>query len=192
MTRSTIGKVFWGAAGRTVEVHLEELGEHSWVAALLTTTTGSHGSAQYRFVARAPGARHRASDHVLASSTFAMMRWQDLTDAHPPNAWLMGAHQCLDELDRDLRLRGWSPCPGEGRHWWSRTYAATPAPPSGTPTGSSPGDLGLIDGVVRPVPTNLDPQPGALGPDAGSDRQHDAARQHLQGEGRDRQEDRQP
>jgi hypothetical protein len=89
----------------TVEVHLEELGEHSWLKALANTLTGSYGSAQFRFVARPPGHEHHPGDHVATGATFPVMRWQR-----------------LDELDDSLRALGWRRCPTAGRHWWSRTY----------------------------------------------------------------------
>lgn len=107
----------------TVEVHLEELGEHSWVKALANTLTGSNASAQFRFVARPPGEEHRPSDHVATGATFPVMRWQDLDNLRRPNAWIETAQERLDELDHDLRASGWRRCPDVGRHWWSRTYA---------------------------------------------------------------------
>lgn len=105
-----------------IEVHLEELGEHSWVASAATTLGGSYGSAQYRFVARPPGARHRRGDHVVTGATFPVMRLQDLDDEHRPNAWMEIAEERLDELDQDLRAHGWRRGEVDGRHWWSRTY----------------------------------------------------------------------
>lgn len=105
----------------TLEVHLEELGEHSWVRALLNTLGGTFGSAQYRFVARPPGGAHRARDHVVTGATFPVMRLQDLDDRHRPNAWVELAEQRLDELDQELRACGWS-FRSIGQHWWSRTY----------------------------------------------------------------------
>jgi hypothetical protein len=115
-----------GARGgpRAVEVHLEELGQHSWVKALANTLVGSFGSAQFRFVACPSGDRHRADDHVVTGATFPVLRAQDLDDLHLPNAWLDTARQRLDELDGELRGRGWRPETTTGRHWWSRTYVA--------------------------------------------------------------------
>jgi hypothetical protein len=106
----------------TVEVHLEELGEHSWLKALANTLTGSYGSAQFRFVARPPGHEHHPGDHVATGATFPVMRWQDLDDLHRPHAWIETAEERLDELDDSLRALGWRRCPTAGRHWWSRTY----------------------------------------------------------------------
>jgi hypothetical protein len=54
----------------TVEVHLEELGQHSWLKALANAIGGSYGSAQYRFVACSPAKEHHASDHVVTGATF--------------------------------------------------------------------------------------------------------------------------
>jgi hypothetical protein len=54
---------------QTIEVHLEELGEHSWVKALASTVSGSHGSTQYYFVARPPGTGHRPGDHVVTGGS---------------------------------------------------------------------------------------------------------------------------
>jgi hypothetical protein len=110
------------ASPQTIEVHLEELGEHSWVKALANTVSGSHGSSQYRFVARPPGTGHRPSDHVVTGATFPVLRLQDLDDLHRPNAWVETAQERLDELDEELASHGWRPCPGGRQHWWSRTY----------------------------------------------------------------------
>lgn len=106
----------------TVEVHLEELGQHSWVKALANTMIGLNGSAQVRFVARPPGEEHRPGDHVATGATFPVMRWQDLDDLRRPNAWIETAQERLDELDDELRASGWRRGPDSGRHWWSRTY----------------------------------------------------------------------
>lgn len=107
---------------KTLEVHLEEYGQHSWLKALANTVSGSHGSAQYRFVARPPGEGHPPSDHVVAGATFPVMRFQDLNDLHRPNAWIETAQERLDELDEELRARGWRQGASSGQHWWSRTY----------------------------------------------------------------------
>ncbi len=105
----------------TLEVQLEELGGHSWVKALANTLTGLYGSALYRFVARPPGEGHHASDHVVGA-TFPVMRFQDLDDLHLPNAWIETAQDRLEELDAELCSHGWRRTPGDGEHWWSRTY----------------------------------------------------------------------
>ncbi len=105
-----------------IEVHLEELGEHSWVKALANTLSGSNGSAQYRFVARPPGEGHHPSDHVVTGATFPVMRLQDLGDLHRPNAWIETAQERLQELDENLCAHGWRRYAADGRHWWSRTY----------------------------------------------------------------------
>lgn len=104
-----------------LEVHLEELGEHSWVRALVSTLGGSHGSGQYRFAARPPGADHGLRDHVLGA-TFPLLRWQELRDPEHPNGWIELAEQELEALDRRLREEGWSRGPDHDRAWWARTY----------------------------------------------------------------------
>lgn len=105
-----------------IEVHLEELGRHSWVKALANTLGGSYGSAQYRFVARPPGGAHRAADHVVTGATFPVMRLQDLDDLHRPNAWIETAQERFGELDEELLGCGWRRGDEGGQHWWSRTY----------------------------------------------------------------------
>lgn len=107
-----------------VEVHLEEAGQHSWVAALANTLAGTNGSAQYRFVARDSSQPDRPSSHVLVGATFPLMRWQDLDNQHEPNGWADLARERLGELDQTLRADGWRPCPRTGSHWWSRAYEA--------------------------------------------------------------------
>jgi hypothetical protein len=105
-----------------LEVHLEELGEHSWGKALLNTLSGSYGSAQFRFVARAPGAHRHAFEDLFVGATFPVMRLQDLDNRMEPNAWLDVARDRLRELDEELVSAGWQREPDRGRHWWSLTY----------------------------------------------------------------------
>ncbi len=103
-------------------VHLEELGEHSWVKALLNTLSGIYGSAQFRFVARGPGEHRHASEDLFVGATFPVMRLQDLDNQTEPNAWLDIARDRLRELDEELVAAGWHRAPQTGRHWWSLTY----------------------------------------------------------------------
>jgi hypothetical protein len=65
------------AVDDVLEVHLEELGRHSWWKALFNTLSGSYGSAQLRFVARPPGVDDPDRPHVLGA-TFPVMRAQQL------------------------------------------------------------------------------------------------------------------
>jgi len=104
-----------------LEVHLEELGAHSWVRSLLNTLGGTNGSAQYRFVARPPGPDRGIGDHVVGA-TFPVMRWQDLKDQTHPNGWIELAEQELEALDRQLREAGWERGLDHDRAWWARTY----------------------------------------------------------------------
>jgi hypothetical protein len=113
-----------------LEVHLEELGEHSWGKAFLNTMSGSYGSAQFRFVARPPGEHRHASDDLFVGATFPVMRLQDLDDQTEPNAWLDMARDRLRELDEQLVSAGWRRDPDKGRHWWSLTYSGI-APSAG-------------------------------------------------------------
>jgi hypothetical protein len=121
-----------------LEVHLEELGEHSWGKALLSTVSGSYGSAQFRFVARGPGEHRHASEDLFVGAAFPVMRMQDLDDRAEPNAWLDVARDRLRELDEQLVASGWRREPRTGRHWWSLTYADAEHMPA--PSGRSDSD----------------------------------------------------
>lgn len=138
------------AAGRRdparLEVHLEELGEHSWARTLVNTVTGSFGSAQFRFVARTvgrgPGDRdHAASDDVFVGATFPLLRWQDLDDRSGSDVGTELATERLQELDREVTRAGWVRDGGTGRHWWSRSYHRLehPVTPAGGPAGRRTG-----------------------------------------------------
>lgn len=110
------------ASRQVLEIHLEELGQHSWVKSLLNVLGGTNGSAQFRFVARPPGFDRGVADHVLGA-TFPVMRLQDLNDRTHPNAWIEIAEERLGELDQQLAAEGWERQPETGDHWWSRTYS---------------------------------------------------------------------
>jgi hypothetical protein len=104
-----------------LEIHLEEVGQHSWVKSLLNLLGGSYGSGQFRFVARPPGPDTGQANHVLGA-TFPVMRMSDLDDRRRPNAWIETAEERFAELDRQLVRDGWVRQPGEGHRWWSHTY----------------------------------------------------------------------
>lgn len=108
-----------------VEVHLEELGQHSWVLAAFNTLTGTAGSAQYRFVARPPDDPSGEARPRIVGATFPMMRWQDLNNQTEPNGWSEIARDRLAELDRELLAAGWRRREQPGRHWWSWSYTRT-------------------------------------------------------------------
>ena len=105
-----------------MEIHLEELGQHSGLKALAGTLLGSSGTAQFRFVARRREAPDTVSDHVATGATFPVLRFSDLDDEVEPNAWLDTARDRLAELDQQLAHEGWRRRPGHGSHWWSLTY----------------------------------------------------------------------
>ena len=109
-----------------LEIHLEELGQHSWWKALLNTVSGTYGSAQFRFVARSPGADDPTDTH-LDGAMFPVMRFQDLDNLTEPNAWLDTARDRLRELDEQLAEDGWQRNAEVGRHWWSLSYTRAPA-----------------------------------------------------------------
>ena len=121
-----------GADGRqVVEIHLEELGQHSWLAALANTLTGTLGSAQFRFVARRSGAPDDPEAHVCVGATFPVMRFQDMDNQTEPNAWSDLARDRLAELDAELLSQGWRRLPERGRHWWSSVYERGVRPSAG-------------------------------------------------------------
>jgi len=127
-----------------LEIHVEELGQHSLVKALLNTLSGTFGSAQYRFVARRPGTEGGDSAGEWVGATFPVMRFQDLDNLTEPNAWLDLARDRLQELDGQLAADGGQRLPGHGPHWWSLTYhrasAAGAEPARAETSGAGPGD----------------------------------------------------
>ena len=118
-----------GAEG-VAEIHLEELGQHSWLRAMVNNLTGSDGSAQFRFVARLAGLPDVPASHVATGATFPVMRFADLSDEMAPNTWSGLAHQRLGELDAELVRQGWRRRPEPGRHWWSLRYHKPIADPT--------------------------------------------------------------
>jgi hypothetical protein len=124
-------------SAEVLEIHLEELGQHSMVKSFLNVLGGSYGSAQFRFVARPAGPDRSSAEHVLGA-TFPVLRFQDLDNRTKPNAWVDTAEERLDELGVQLEAEGWVRQPGLGGHWWSRTYAREPRSSQG-PRGRPPG-----------------------------------------------------
>ena len=122
MEGSTSTDVERREAQQEVEVHLEELGQHSWWVALANTLTGSFGSAQFRFVVRPRGEEDVSEEHEYVGATFPVMRLQDLDDQREPNAWLDLARDRWRELDAELVGRGWRRSELHGPHWWSAVY----------------------------------------------------------------------
>ena len=112
-------------SARIVEVHLEELGQRSWIKAASNTLGGSFGSAQFRFVARPPRESGADKDELVLGPTFPMMRAQDLNNQTEPNGGSELTRESLADLDRRLRAEGWQLAESGGRHWWSRSYRRT-------------------------------------------------------------------
>jgi hypothetical protein len=104
-----------------LEIHLEELGEHSGMKALLNTLSGTFGSARLRFIARHVGVPDTTANHVAVGATFPVMRFADLNDEAEPNT-LDVARQRLVDLDLELTKLGWTRCAERGPHWWSLRY----------------------------------------------------------------------
>ena len=106
-----------------LEIHMEELRQHSREPVLVGAGAGPATPPQCRFVARAPGRHHEATDHLVVGEAFPVSRAQDLDDRTEPNSWLDTARDRLAELDRLLLGDGWQRRAGPGRHWWSLSYA---------------------------------------------------------------------
>lgn len=110
-----------------VQIHLEEMGRHSWSQALLGAVIGSGGAPPFRFIAAPPDPVHDASEHAAASERFPVVPFRDLSLRTGPDEWGALAHQRLDELDAELRSMGWRRRRDRGAYWWSLRYDP-PAP----------------------------------------------------------------
>jgi hypothetical protein len=105
---------------QSLEIRLERLDQHSWVAALNTGGSGAFGTAAYRFAARAESEEGDAK--ALFSAAFPLQRVQRLDESGVGDAWSDVARMRLHELDHALQQAGWKPEPTRGRHWWSLRY----------------------------------------------------------------------
>lgn len=105
-----------------LQIHLEEVGRHSWKGALLSAVVGAGGGPLYRFVAAAPDAAHADTDHAAVGAQFPLMPFGDLAD-QTDDEWTTLARKRLHELDAELESTGWRRLPERGRHWWSLRYA---------------------------------------------------------------------
>ena len=105
-----------------VQIHLEELGKHSWTEAVLGAVIGAGGGPAYRFVAAPADPDHDASEHAAVGAKFPVMPFRDLKDLTEPDEWTDRAHQRLNELDAELTSRGWRRRAERGHYWWSLRY----------------------------------------------------------------------
>ncbi|MET3905230.1 hypothetical protein ABIE35_003824 [Paenarthrobacter sp. 4246] len=87
------------SAGNNLVVALENVGDTSWWASILTTLGSQYGNTQQRFVGQVDGkVRYK-------SPTFPAAR--SVTPASPEEAWAPGMTAALAELQRDLIRDGW-------------------------------------------------------------------------------------
>ncbi|HYF72655.1 MAG TPA: hypothetical protein VD864_07525 [Nocardioides sp.] len=104
-----------------IQIHLEEVGRHSWKSALFGAVIAGGGGPIYRFVAAAQGAGHEETDHAAAGARFPLQFFQDLDD-ETDDKWTELARRRLAELDAELVRIGWHRLPERGPHWWSLRY----------------------------------------------------------------------
>lgn len=114
------------ASDDVVQIHLEQLGKHSWVRAVLGAVIGAGGGPPYRFVAAPDDPEHDASEHAAVGATFPVLPTEDLERQTEPNEWTDLAHQRLNELDTELLSAGWKRRADRGRYWWSLRYDPPP------------------------------------------------------------------
>lgn len=105
-----------------VQIHLEQLGKHSWVWAAVGAVIGAGGGPPYRFVAAPDDPDHDASDHAAVGASFSVPPTVDLELQAEPDESTDLPHQRLDELDAELRGAGWHRRSDRGRYWWSLRY----------------------------------------------------------------------
>lgn len=111
-----------------VQIHLEELGKHSWTRALLGAVLGAGGGPPFRFVAAPPDPDHDASEHAAAGQKFPVVPFRDLAEQAAPDEWNDLARRRLAELDAELVALGWRRRSDRGTYWWSWRYDH-PTPP---------------------------------------------------------------
>lgn len=105
-----------------VQIHLEQLGRHSWIRAVLGAVMGAGGGPPYRFVAAPDDPDHEASEHAGVSEPFPVLPTEDLERQTEPDEWTDLAHKRLNELDTELLGQGWKRRADRGRYWWSLRY----------------------------------------------------------------------
>ena len=54
-----------------VQIHLEEVGRHSWKDALMSAVVGAGSGPLYHFVAAAPSAPHTGAEHAAVGAEFS-------------------------------------------------------------------------------------------------------------------------
>lgn len=109
------------ARGDVVQIHLEEVGRHSWKDALFSAVVGAGGGPLYRFVAAAPSGAHTDAERTAVGAKFPLEPFQDLRE-QSDDEWSTLAALRLAELDAELKGAGWRSLPENGPHWWSHRY----------------------------------------------------------------------
>lgn len=97
----------------TLTVALEDIGNTSWWARILTILGSQYGSTRQRFVGQVGGKTR------YASSTFPVPG--SAGPVAPQEQWAPGMTAALEELQRDLARDGWGQT-SHGREPWSLTY----------------------------------------------------------------------
>ncbi|MDO9495852.1 MAG: hypothetical protein Q7J48_09135 [Nocardioides sp.] len=105
-----------------VQIHLEQLGKHSRVGALIGAAIGAEGGPPLRFVAAPAEPEHDATEHAAVSERFPVLPTEDLDLQVELDEWTQLARQRLKELDVELLSMGWKRRADRGRFWWSLRY----------------------------------------------------------------------
>ncbi|BCW45250.1 hypothetical protein StoSoilB5_24340 [Arthrobacter sp. StoSoilB5] len=97
----------------TLTVALEDVGDTSWWAKILTILGSQYGSTQQRFVGQVDGkTRYKSSTFPVAGSVGPIS---------PQEQWAPGMRAALEELQRHLARDGWRET-SRGRDPWSLKY----------------------------------------------------------------------
>jgi hypothetical protein len=105
----------------SLEIHVEEIGARSLLRSLLSTLSGSYGSAYFWFVGDARSADPRWPTYRVHGESFPVLRAQPFDALEVGGPFAAEARQALNAFRERLVARGWRSA-GRGDHWYSYRY----------------------------------------------------------------------
>jgi hypothetical protein len=117
-----------------LEIHVEEIGARSLRRSLLSTLSGTYGSAYFWFVGDARSADPRWPTYRMHGESFPVLRAQPFDALEVGGPFAAEARHALNAFRECLVAHGWRSA-GRGDHWYSYRYVRPHIDWESTPDG---------------------------------------------------------